>query len=355
MKVLIISNLYPSRNCPYYGSFVKNFIDELRTYLPNTQINSCLLKGKSKYMIGKIVKYIIFYLKIFYCLLFFKYDYIYVHLITHSSLPILLVSKFKKLNLVFNIHGQDLLVTTALAEKLLILAKPLLYRALYIVVPSRYFKSITLRKLPNIDESKIIVSASAGVDKSFYQKQHNTNPIPVIGYVSRIDNGKGWDTLVKSARILLDRGINVSYRIVGGGKEVLQLKQLIRNLGLDNIVDYLGPQKYSELPKVFSSFDLFVFPTKLEESLGLVGLEAMASGIPVVGSRIGGITDYLIDEVNGFFFKPGDEIELADKIEQYISLSVQKKKSMSQQAQSMALKYKDAIVANHLFEQIFSH
>lgn len=51
--------------------------------------------------------------------------------------------------------------------------------------------------------------------------------------------------------------------------------------------------------------DLFVFPTQLEESLGLVGLEAMACGVPVIGSCIGGLTDYIEEGTNGFFSSRG--------------------------------------------------
>lgn len=350
-KILIISNLYPSRKNPFYGSFVKNFVEELYHYAPNRNIELCLLKGKSATSFGKLCKYIIFYLKILYYLFAHKYEFVYVHLITHSTIPIRIVSAFKRLNLIFNIHGQDLLVTTPLASKLLEFAKPLLYKASYIVVPSNYFKRVTLNKLPNISEQKILVSASGGVSDDFFVDKKKSNSIPVIGYVSRIDKGKGWDIFIKAAKILTDAGINAKYIIAGGGQEVDDLNKQLTALALDNIC-YVGPKKYSELPEIYSTFDLFVFPTKLEESLGLVGLEAMAAGVPVIGSKIGGITDYIEDGVNGFFFEPSSVDSLATKIKNFLSMNDLELNKMSACAQKTAERYIDTYVSKQLFDRI---
>lgn len=351
MKILVISNLYPSQKNPFYGSFVANFVKQLCDYSPENKIRLCALRGKSKTTIGKAFKYCIFYGSILKHLIFNNYDLVYVHLITHSTIPIRIVSAFKKLNLIFNIHGQDLLVTTPLASKLLELAKPMLYNASYIVVPSNYFKTVTLNKLPNISEQKILVSASGGVSDDFFIDQKNNNSVPVIGYVSRIDKGKGWDIFIKAAKILTDAGINAKYIIAGGGQEVDDLNKQLTALALDNIC-YVGPKKYSELPGIYSTFDLFVFPTTLEESLGLVGLEAMASGVPVIGSRIGGLTDYIEDRVNGYFFRVSDANDLAEKIRTYLILRPDEQKMMSERAMQTAKEYNKSVVAKKLFEKI---
>lgn len=350
-RILIISNLYPSRKNPFYGSFVKNFVEELYRYAPNRNIELCLLKGKSATSFGKLCKYIIFYFKILYYLFAHKYEFVYVHLITHSTIPIRFVSLFKRLNLIFNIHGQDLLVTTPLASKLLEFAKPMLYKASYIVVPSNYFKTITLNKLPNIPEQKILVSASGGVSNEFFINKKNSNSVPIIGYVSRVDKGKGWDIFIKAAKILTDAGINAKYLIIGGGQEVELMNKLLTSLKSDNI-HYLGPKKYSELPAIYSTFDLFVFPTTLEESLGLVGLEAMAAGVPVIGSRIGGLVDYIDEGVNGFFFEPSSPTSLAIKIKYFLSMNDLELHKMSIHAQKTAERFRDTYVSKQLFDRI---
>lgn len=67
------------------------------------------------------------------------------------------------------------------------------------------------------------------------------------------------------------------------------------------MIKYIGPIPYHSLPEIYCTLDLFIFPTCLEESLGLVGLEAMACEVPVIGSYIGGLKDYIKDKENGFF------------------------------------------------------
>ncbi|MPM88424.1 D-inositol-3-phosphate glycosyltransferase [bioreactor metagenome] len=75
-----------------------------------------------------------------------------------------------------------------------------------------------------------------------------------------------------------------------------------------------------QLRKIYNSMDVLIFPTEREgESLGLVGLEAMACGTPVVGSDIGGLKDYIIDGYNGYKFEPGNVTDLEEKLSHYLS------------------------------------
>lgn len=350
-RILVISNLYPSKKMPYHGSFVKNFVDGLIEYNGRENTFYCVLKGRHYSVLAKLCQYVVFYVKIFCCLIFRNYDYVYVHLITHASLPIRIVSGFKKLNLIFNIHGEDLLVQSRLASVFLEIAKPMLYNSKLVVVPSRFFKNKTMELLPQLDEDKIFVSASSGVKECFYHKPSKKRN-NVIGYVSRIDRGKGWDTLMKAVKILFDSGLRPAVRIIGGGAEVNEMMQMIEDFGLTN-VEYLGPVEHDKLPDFYKELDLFVFPTRLEESLGLVGLEAMASGVPVIASEIGGITDYLDDGYNGFYFTPGNPEDLAKKIRRFIGLVESQKEALSVNARRTADKYQSNLVTTTLFATLF--
>lgn len=352
-SILVISNLYPNKRTPYHGTFVKNFIEELRNFPGERRVEVCLLKGQPRFFLYKLYKYFVFYLFIVWKLLFHKYDLVYVHFITHASIPISFVSMFRTLNLVFNIHGEDLLVVGRLATFLLKIAKPLICKAKYIVVPSCFFKTIVLKELPNLNSEKIIVSASGGVLPMFYQKKIKNSQLDklTIGYVSRIERGKGWDTFIKAVKILRNRGFNMSILLVGGGSQIPLLCSEINKLGLSDI-RRLDRQPYKDLPKVYGQIDLFIFPTQLVESLGLVGLEAMASSTPIIGSRSGGLQDYIKDGVNGFFFNTGDENDLANKIVNYVNLSSIEKKSFMQSAYATALEYKSNIVSTRLFNLI---
>lgn len=352
MKVLVISNLYPSKKAPYHGSFVKDFVRQIKADDRVSRVDCALLRGWHSGVMVKLWLYMKFYLTILYRLVFFNYDLVYIHLITHSTLPVRLVSKFKRLNLVFNIHGEDLLVTTSLASLLLRLALPLLYKSQNVVVPSFYFRSIVMEKLPQLDKEKIIVSPSGGVSEHFFgtPRIYAGKARFKIGYVSRIDRGKGWDVLLEAAKLLGDQ-IPLEVAIVGGGFEVEQFKAKLQESGLKN-VNYVGPIGHDDLPRFYASLDLFVFPTLLRESLGLVGLEAMAAGVPVIASRIGGIQDYVCDGKNGFFFRPGDAYGLAAKIRKFLSLSTDSKERMSQIAVETATQYRSQYVSDELFNKI---
>ena len=353
LKILIISNLYPSKESPYYGSFVKNFEDQLQLDKRVSQINGIYIRGLHGSKFNKLKQYLIFYIKIIWITLFRRFDLIYVHLISHSTLPLRFVNYFKKLPLVFNIHGEDLLVTTPLANKLLKLSLPLVKKSKWIVVPSNYFKIITIEKLPDYPQERIIVSASGGVKESFKPSDDRmiVNSTLKIGYVSRIDRGKGWETLLKSLKRLAEEGIYPEVFIVGGGPQVDIMKERIECYGLKNI-HYLGPIAHDDLPLFYQTLDVFIFPTELRESLGLVGLEAMACGVPVIGSRIGGLTDYIKPDYNGYFFTPGEDKELADRIIEFINLSSGNKMLLSRNALTTAQKYRDQEVAKNLFDTI---
>ncbi len=120
---------------------------------------------------------------------------------------------------------------------------------------------------------------------------------------------------------------------------------MIIDLGLAADVSYIGPVRQTELPAVYRSFDVFVFPTvRAAESLGLVGLEAMACGVPVIGSNTGGLTGYISHGENGFLFEPGNVKELADRIVMFCNLARSERQALSQQAIRTARSY-DSVAA----------
>jgi glycosyltransferase involved in cell wall biosynthesis len=91
------------------------------------------------------------------------------------------------------------------------------------------------------------------------------------------------------------------------------LKNRVAQLGLEERVQFLPPMSQGELATWMHRARAFVLPS-LSEGLGRVVFEAMASGTPVIGSRVGGIPDMIEDGVTGFLVPPGDELSLADKI-----------------------------------------
>lgn len=355
MKLLVIANLYPSEKDPTYGTFVKNFVEEL-SEKEDVTIQLCVIRGRTNNLIVKFSKYIRFLCSALFYLAFSKYDIVYNHIITHAAIPLRIVSLFKRIPIVFNIHGEDLLTKTKISKYGLKIVTPLLYKAKLIVVPSYFFKRKVMELFPDINSELIYVSASGGVSKNFFFCKNiiiSQSGLTKIGYVSRIDRGKGWKVFVDAISCLQDKGVNVQGYLVGTGAQVTELKEYLKKVGKSGI-KYIGAVPYPELPKFYSKLDLFVFPTMLEESLGLVGLEAMASSVPVIASKIGGITDYLSDGRNGYFFVKGNYNDLANCILKYIQADEILKKQLKDAAFRTAQNYESNLIMDRLYTKLLS-
>ena len=145
----------------------------------------------------------------------------------------------------------------------------------------------------------------------------------LIGVIGRIKwVRKGQEVLVKAAGLLRDKFPSARYVIVGsvapGNQDhLVRLRELIHELGLDDRVVFTGDV---EDPRpLYAAFDITVVPSVQPEPFGCVVMESMAAGTPVIGSRIGGIPEQIIDEKTGLLFAPGDEVDLAHALERVMS------------------------------------
>lgn len=137
-----------------------------------------------------------------------------------------------------------------------------------------------------------------------------------ILFVGRLIIWKGVDTLIYAINHIKDIYPGIELIIIGDGPERLRLETLAKNLGLIKIVRFTGKVSDDILNRFYDLSQIFVLPSKphegiVMEGLGVVLLEAMASGVPVIGSNIGGIPDIITDGVNGLLVPPGDPETLA--------------------------------------------
>lgn len=312
-RIFVISNMYPSYEDNFYGIFVKNFIGNFENS-PIDVISVSTINGRGKNSFIKLKKYFHFYISILINILKFNYDVIYVHYPSYASPPLLMVLPLIKKPLIINFHGSDAIPKTKISALLNFLLKPLIQRSALIVVPSPYFKQIVLEQF-KITVDKIYISPSGGIDTSKFKplgyKKDDSNF--TLGYVGRIDEGKGWDIFLIACSSLKLEIPNLKCIIAGNGSQSTNLEKMMKDLEMSHFTSILGPVPHSELPQLFNQFDLFIFPTKAE-SLGLVGIEGLACGVPVVGSRIEALRDYIVDDVNGKLFEPGNPEDLAKNI-----------------------------------------
>lgn len=350
--------MYPSAKDKTYGTFVKMFKDGIERNTNDVIFDCCFIRGRTNNFFAKAYKYFIFYSTIIYKVLFTKHDFVYNHQITHSAPVLWFCRLFCKFKLVMNIHGSDLVTIDKTSKILLNIAIPLLIDSRLIVVPSEYFKNIVLNKIPQINSDQLFVSASGGIDeKVFTCKNIHRTLTGTIMYVSRIDVGKGWETLLNAVLELKTRKEIIGEKIlfIGYGNQDKLLEQKIRELDLIEYCNYLGPKTHQELNELYNQADIMIFPTMLNESLGLVGLEAMACGCPVIGSNIGCLPEYIKDGVTGFLFEPGNSNELATKIIDFYKLSVSQKNAIRLQAIKMAHRYDSNETSLRLVNKLVNH
>ena len=353
MKILLISNMYPSKENPTYGIFVKNFKDQMeKQKFDVTQ--TALIRGRGKNKLEKIVKYVKFFRNVIISIKQNKYDLIYVHYIGHSLLPLLLVQKYIKKTLILNAHGSDVFVNNRIKNYIQKLVTPIIKKANLIVVPSSYFADVIHNKF-HIEKNKIFVSPSGGIDTDLFRpldKKKDGSEL-IIGYVSRIDEGKGWDILLQAVRLLLDKGIvNFKVLMIGGGSQEQLLLRMIKDLGIEKNIDFIGRIAHEELVHYYNKMNVFAFTTTLTESLGLVGLEAMACGVPVIGSDIGGLKGYIENGSNGELFKPGNIDALSEKMKKFILMDKKVLRQYSIQSEATAKQYDSNIVSQNMRDKL---
>jgi len=131
----------------------------------------------------------------------------------------------------------------------------------------------------------------------------------LIIQASNLLKHKGFDVTLKAARILQEQGCDVHFLLLGSGPEKADLQAQAE--GLKN-VSFMGKQ--DDMGTWFASANLFIHPS-YSEGLGSVILEAMAAGLPVIGTRAGGIPDIIEHEYSGLLIEAGDAEGLAKAIQ----------------------------------------
>jgi len=160
-----------------------------------------------------------------------------------------------------------------------------------------------------IDVNRFIVHSSWSKEKR--KRELGLTDNPVIGIVARLSDVKGHAHLIKAMRDVLNKFPHAQLLIVGEGKTKDELVKLTNSLGIAKSV-FFKPEVF-DTREVLSAMDVFVMPS-LKEGLGLGLMEAMASGLPVVGSDVGGIKSLINNNNTGLLAHPADSIDLADKI-----------------------------------------
>ena len=207
--------------------------------------------------------------------------------------------------------------------------------------------------------SRTIEVIPAGVDLELFQPMDEAHAKSVLGlcdkrvvlYVGRIEPLKGIDILLQSIALLED-GSNIRLLIVGGSldgdEELERMKDLAVELDLEDRVTFTGSVSQTELPMYYAAADVFVLPSHYE-SFGLVALEAMACGTPVVASRVGGLKTFIRHGESGYLVPWRCPDPFAQRIETLLANETLRK-AMGDAARTKAMEMSWSGVAGVMLE-----
>ena len=207
-------------------------------------------------------------------------------------------------------------------------------KAKTVISVSNYLQNILLNYAPYLNNTKVVYN---GIDLDEFSKLKvkvkKENLLKHLGFkgsekiifcAGRLVNGKGQDTLIRVFSSILRKKHDVLLLIAGDGEDLFRLKKIADENFISDSVVFLGAIPRNETAVYYRNSDIFVSLSRLNETFGMVFIEAMALGVPVVGSNIGGIPEVIDNNKNGITVSNLNFIEIEN-----IILSILNNKQLS--------------------------
>ena len=288
MKILIISNMYPSEQKPYAGVFVKNQYEALlRNIGKNDSVHIFAMQRTFTSSIGSVLKYFKAFVE-FTPHYFRRYNIIHLHFFY----PLILLGYlYKRIHpsskVVVTFHGSDITshINGGLNQKIFKFFSKFI--DIPISVGADLANEITDKLGLNVQE--II---SAGVNQEVFKPLSLEKKYDFI-FVGSFINRKGLDLLLKAIEMIDNKKIR--YCIVGSG----ELEKDVINVQKNNPITLLKNQSQQQLCELYNQSKYFILPSR-NEPFGLVATESMFCATPAIVSNVGGLKSQVIDNENGF-------------------------------------------------------
>jgi phosphatidyl-myo-inositol dimannoside synthase len=233
--------------------------------------------------------------------------------------------------LVILAHGAELLPPVSPWRRGLwsALQRRVLESADLVITNSEYTRDLVLRVAPKATVSAIPLAVDAERfapgDREAAKDNFELSGKTVLCTVSRLQRYKGHDVVLRAiASLAPHERERIVYLIAGEGPYERELKELAAKLGVARHVRWVGFVSETELPEIYRASDLFVLCTReapreqAVEGFGLVFLEAQASGVPVVGTKTGGIPEAIKEGEGGWLIEQNDSEALTGILRQLV-------------------------------------
>jgi glycosyltransferase involved in cell wall biosynthesis len=203
----------------------------------------------------------------------------------------------------------------------LVIGKQVLKEADKIIVVSKATKNYVLSLGANPKKIEVIHNGVdlnrfkplTGIKDEVRQKLGISKNAPVAITVRRLVYKNGIDTLIESAEIAIKKNPRLIFLVIGAGPDFGEVKAKIKQLGIEKNLRLTGFVSDTDLPFYYNAADFFVLPSKSGEGLPLVALEAMACGLPVIATNVGG-TSEIVTKDYGKVVPPDNPDSLAEAI-----------------------------------------
>ncbi len=370
MRVLVVSSMFPNRQLPNLGIWVKEQTDLLSKhnpvsvvsptpYVPNTRLfrksrwfihlqsyteiperekicNTTVfhprffalrISDRSRLNIFGVASLIQVLLYLFSIVIFLirnrdhirKTEIIHAYGIIPDGFCAVILSKFVKKPVVLTILGGELYNNI---QKLFLrgIMSYTLGKSSHIICVSEMLKDTALGVRGRINDRISVIPN--GVNTTLFRplplkKIRRKLGLPldkkIILSVGNLSPLKGHKYLIEATRLVLKKRQDITIVIVGSGVKEGKLKQLAVRLGLAETIIFVGQKKHEEVPAWMNTCNLFVLPS-IKESFGVVIIEAMACGKPVVASRVGGVPEIISRDDLGILVEPANPESLSKAI-----------------------------------------
>jgi glycosyltransferase involved in cell wall biosynthesis len=170
--------------------------------------------------------------------------------------------------------------------------------------------------------------------------------------VARVQHGKGHDIAIRAVARLRDAGRSVRLRIVGGGPERAALETLTEQLGVEEAVEFAGSVSEDEVIGCLRAADAFVLASRVEP-LGVAYMEAMALGMPTIGTQVGGVGEVITHDHDGLLVPAEDDERLAAAVARLIDDPNLRRRLGRNARRTIVERFDSRIGAAKLYQRLF--
>lgn len=269
----------------------------------------------------------------------FKFDLIHAHVALPDGYAAMELAQDLDIPFVVTIHGADLYITIKKNTECLYTLKQVFKRADRIILVSHELKKI-LSNYFEVSDKLLVIGNGIPINKIYTCKDNadlsnNKNKGLMLLSASYLIERKGIDYNLRALSKLINKYPELRYIIAGDGVEKNKLQELAKELGVYERVEFIGMLSHDDVLKYMSEADIFSLPS-WNEAFGVVYIEAMACGKPVIGCEGEGLEDFVRNFETGLLVKPKDVNSLAEAMDFLLS-NPDKAKEIGKRGQKLVL------------------